>query len=1635
MHSTESIHAEDELISTTDELNTSKKHLLLKQFKDLKTPDMIYVLAPYFEKDGIESRFLEVFDREKIDGEVFADCDMDDLDRMFKDMPYGDKKRLYKIKNSILKEESSGGPFLQIPAESCQGIEDTISMKNDLSVSENDGDEYDPDTKFKEIFRTFDTSAKAVDAYREHAVFRTSNFFISDLIEPLHRFQHRIEHDPLVLMKWIAEETVKFAGACFTDRTNGTIHFGISEIRDADDHLEGKVVGLQINQSRFLDLFYEEIQTSFYKDQLSIVLQCLRPPQFVKVHNKELTNKHEKQLFVVEIDVVPNFALTTHGTFYLKVKNEKHESVPRIYKFDKNVPKVLLDDDLKDYMEVKSNIANNRKCKEMSSLPSNEYKNLREQFLNFYTAGSDKLTNDIYPIFFLSPLDSAMSEDFVSENFEFLLNIEPSAIFDFHSSLDKKCLYNFVEADLERVVKVYTTDNFDINSEENANSPDKLNSVLEELRTSQFKPWIFCNGYEPLQKPPLNRLEWKKRRSEGFKEVTRFLQQEIPNDRALIIFLIFSKNYDIMLEIAEEVILKFQNQWIAMSESEKLIEKFRDELLRRDSVDKNALKNRCIIGLPWRHLNNIVKEVSTSLSFATKCQLPTSAGAFCYLKDKIRNELCDLEILSVNECENHDICQDPRKLEKHRQLVEEMFYQGEQVTWWNFYFGEDHVLLRSQQERIKQNVEKLLEPKQRVDDTRVPCFQLFHQPGAGGTTTAYHTLWRFRKNFRCAIVSKITDQTCNQIERLRCFEDLDNPKPPIILIDNGDEEKVQDLRSRLEYISRTSGKNDSRTIYCLLFLCVRRANLPVSVEMNTVQLKHELTKNELDWLKRKYQSLDERFINKAGVNPKLLISFNILKENFDTKYIERTVKEFVDSIEGDQEKKLIRYLSLINSYDVDFQSMPLSAFDSLMEERKGNVNRSMGSVTGMRKNLQRRWEDTLSQSIKVLLNRNPSVKSGGRALSIVSQLFARAILDYIVGKENVSIGDVMIECLGCPILIGRAKTTKTLKRIVQDVLKKREFRADQKKEMFSPIILEIAEKEGNDKAAKVLEIGYNKTKDPMLAQQIARFYIHVANWGQAEYYAKEAVKSKPENSYLWDTYGQIYKKRLTERYKNCLANDAPPTDSEMKDFIKLAMTGLSHFSKEQEISENCNFGRDNDAGYFGEVRLIVQLLDLLNLWFPNEDKTELHAYLVNVDNPSKFKLFSEESQTFLKNLYSRSERTMQTLEDKLSQLKNEREEEVFTKNAGYNPGQELVQLRENLDNYLGEQTSEIPKYLSPDATASFIRRRVKRIGGRSCSSILDLRSSPDGEKKLEEMSSKLAININSKFSNAYDYVTLITVTLVIQMANKIFPEEVFRNLVEWSRMGYEMTLRLKESERPQLEAFMYFVMIHWPTESKRKFKLCPIETVKEAIIKWRQAFYKMHSKQKDEAYSFRRRVTTYYFLGKGSNSKEIVYYKELKCKQTNLDGEAMWRSKPVKDKLQQLRGTLLSDGWEIMYTFFSKAGNKSSIRVRNSYPSPKSLWQKNVVFYLGFSWSGPKAYIQIDSSPSEGEEQSINIPPHVSKQANSGKQKKTDWQDVATHEAYLQSLRKINSELKEIESFKKKKKCTQKQVILEYLLP
>lgn len=51
----------------------------------------------------------------------------------------------------------------------------------------------------------------------------------------------------------------------------------------------------------------------------------------------------------------------------------------------------------------------------------------------------------------------------------------------------------------------------------------------------------------------------------------RFFSFEIFYGRVIVIFLLFFKNYDILLDVVEEVILKFKDYWIVMVESKEIV--------------------------------------------------------------------------------------------------------------------------------------------------------------------------------------------------------------------------------------------------------------------------------------------------------------------------------------------------------------------------------------------------------------------------------------------------------------------------------------------------------------------------------------------------------------------------------------------------------------------------------------------------------------------------------------------------------------------------------------------------------------------------------------------------------------------------------------------------------------------------------------------------------------------------------------------------------------------------------------------------------------------------------------------------------------------------------------------------------
>ncbi|CAL1542874.1 unnamed protein product, partial [Lymnaea stagnalis] len=125
----------------------------------------------------------------------------------------------------------------------------------------------------------------------------------------------------------------------------------------------------------------------------------------------------------------------------------------------------------------------------------------------------------------------------------------------------------------------------------------------------------------------------------------------------------------------------------------------------------------------------------------------------------------------------------------------------------------------------------------------------------------------------------------------------------------------------------------------------------------------------------------------ANVNPKFLISFNILRKNFNKDYIAHVVKEFSEAVVSDKEVTLLKIVSLLNTFDPDFKPIPVSCLDAILKE---HPSRTTGDY---KRNLN--WEATLSQGVRVLLNLSSHQHTKGNArksLRVFSKIIAQEIL-------------------------------------------------------------------------------------------------------------------------------------------------------------------------------------------------------------------------------------------------------------------------------------------------------------------------------------------------------------------------------------------------------------------------------------------------------------------------------------------------------------------------------------------------------------------------------------------------------------------------------------------------------------------
>ena len=1018
-----------------------------RELQNWSALELAEYLTPRLEENKLPLYVVDTIRSEKMDGKhFFKKLKPDYVQLVFPELTRMETLSMLCLRDEIwqVEEDVQNDQTITLNKMKLEPDNKTTNTPQDELHSKSQHTPVEFGGHFRETFRNFDRESNTKRnsyMYKKNAIL--TNVGRGNLLDPVHIFLH--SRKPKLPYDAIGHEVAEFAAACLNERSNGTIHFGV-ESKSSDYQIEGEILGLPLDRELCLNIIDNIISGRFYKEQIPLVFKCIRRPQFIEVTSSE---KLSTKLWVLEVDVVPHSTIVRDEAFFIK---KRKGSGPVLYLFKEGgvSPEGVLDERSVTFMSKHKNMFSEMR-KEQEKIPKRTAikHDLRQKILDLLNFGEEYMSSVNFPLLFLSPLDSTIGNSLEFGNIDFMIELDANAVFDFDYTLaSKKGIFDFLEMDKEQVFKALTTDNFDPNSEENQVKKENHSNLLEDIHTSVIKPWIFCNGYEPLSKVPMNIMDWKQNRSKGFKEAIRFFGNEIPLNRGLVFFFLFSKDYETMLDAANDVIIEFKYNWVVFAENNEIANHWCDELSRRHIADKETVYQRTVIGMPWSHVSDTIKQLYGSYR-SLRCEIPTSSGAFCHLKEKKRNELYDLDILSRNECEDDTLTQNDNDREKVRREVEEKFYKGGNVSWWNFWFA-DHVLKRDVHDRLKEKVIDALEGKRLDDENKIGLVNIFHQPGAGGSTTARHILWDLKTKYRCCIIKHITDQTIDQITTLRNYEENEDPKPPLVLIENRDEERTAEIFTILQHKARIAARrNTDVKVFCVLLLCTRRVNIP-QTDKSSESLKQELSKRELIWFSDKHSKLENRFKEKSGPDPRFLISFNILKENFNADYLRDASSEFVKGVTDENEQKLLKYLSLLNTFDLERSPIQISAFDPIMRSQYKVPAVKPKSRTKL---LNKLWEQAISQPLQILLNRNIRAGSGQQlpGLSMINSVFAEEILKFF--KKFQKLSEIVFEFFESPMFKSNNNAMKDLERVIRNIMKKREDKDEYQRMKFSPLIM------------------------------------------------------------------------------------------------------------------------------------------------------------------------------------------------------------------------------------------------------------------------------------------------------------------------------------------------------------------------------------------------------------------------------------------------------------------------------------------------------------------------------------------------------------------------------------------------------
>uniref|UniRef100_A0A3B4GQE5 SAM domain-containing protein n=1 Tax=Pundamilia nyererei TaxID=303518 RepID=A0A3B4GQE5_9CICH len=730
-------------------------------------------------------------------------------------------------------------------------------------------------------------------------------------------------------------------------------------------------------------------------------------------------------------------------------------------------------------------------------------------------------------------------------------------------------------------------------------------SVIKNLNLYKQTSWVFCNGRHDLDSDSNLALDYKNWLRKSCKDVEQLVSficnpEVLLRGRYLIIFLLLSP-----VDTEKDPVFDIYKAFIKHTEEENIISvcESRSTYLKW----RELIKEKCDFDIEHLSINELtLSEINGTImamgpfSQSSVRLLPSSGSSTVVLTQKDEDLLTALDVLCTNQCESvYD--ENSSEFHEFRISVEEEFYRGGKVKWWNFYFcdkdKEKPFIKRDKYE----NVMKLIRSQWRASNDMCVLLNLFHHPGCGGTTLAMHVMWDLRHEFRCAVLKDNSipkTEVAIQVIKLMKLES-DKPSPVLLLVDDSKEtEKPYDLVTCIRKIAVDENLNlslgDPPNCKVIILNCVRshspREQYRQHNQTQNQFITASLTPQEQKDFEKKLKELEE-----THEKPENFYSFMILKRNFDKTYINGLAHNTMENFDfSTKESQLFAFLALLNTY-VEESEISLSLCEDFF---------------GMK---FFRWtEDSVLERMNpysnFLIIDRVEEWGGYKGLRILHHTIASACLAELERSCYKKVSDITMQMLHYDLFFSAGVIKHRLMLSIQRMLIERQRKKDER-ELFSPLIHKIHNQQGRQTVQEIFVKASSRfVTSASIPQALARYlYINERDYPEALKWAEKAKDIK-ENPYTFDTIGQIYKSNLKsnmEREKQ----EKSQNPEDLHTNIKIAINGMKAFQRAQDLAELADEPQEETAddnsedyprksynvyGYVSMLEMAFSVFDILS---------------------------------------------------------------------------------------------------------------------------------------------------------------------------------------------------------------------------------------------------------------------------------------------------------------------------------------------------------------------------------------------------------------------------------------------------------